>query len=230
LERVKQDSHREIANLEALERRELEFQQLQEKEKERAMNAQQKLRELASQELKERISLERELAKQQQQNLLLQKQSEIDKLQCEADKRLFEQKLAEKQKGKGDTPTFDSHSFESIVVEPSSPDTPPASQNRPRLFHKQSVVAAQPVVQEVSSSEMLDTMTSHSSVSQVTGLDLGVAMATGKLPARAQAAACCGPDALGSPLSMADTGVVMLCILKALSLNHRLIFRNNIVV
>ena len=136
--------------MEALERRELEFQQLQEKEKERAMNAQQKLRELASQELKERISLERELAKQQQQNLLLQKQSEIDKLQCEADKRLFEQKLAEKEKGKGDT--FDSHSFESIVVEPSSPDTPPASQNRPRLFHKQSVVAAQPVVQEVSSS------------------------------------------------------------------------------
>ena len=30
LERVKQDSHKEIANLEALERRELEFQQLQE--------------------------------------------------------------------------------------------------------------------------------------------------------------------------------------------------------
>ena len=156
------------------------------------MVAQQKLRELASQELKERISLERELAKQQQQNLLLQKQSEIDKLQSEADKRLFEQKLAEKEKEKGDTPTFDIHSLESIVVEPSSPDTPPASQNRPRLFHKQSVVVAQPVVQEVSSSEMLNTMTSHSSVSQVTGLDLGVATATGKLPARAQATACCG--------------------------------------
>jgi len=41
----------------------------------------------------------------------------------------------------------------------------------------------------------------------VTGLDLGVAAATGKLPARAQAAACCGPDTLGTPLSMADTGV-----------------------
>ena len=34
LERVKQDSHGEIANLEALERRELEFQQLQQKEAE----------------------------------------------------------------------------------------------------------------------------------------------------------------------------------------------------
>jgi len=55
--------------------RELEFQQIQEKEKERAIAAQQKLRELASQELKERISLEKELSKQQQQNLLLQKQS-----------------------------------------------------------------------------------------------------------------------------------------------------------
>ena len=101
LERVKQDSHREIANLEALERRELEFQQLQQKERERAMVAQQKLRELASQELKERISLERELAKQQQQNLLLRTQSEIDKLQSEADKRLFEQRLTEKEKEKG---------------------------------------------------------------------------------------------------------------------------------
>jgi len=106
LERVKQDSHREIANLEALERRELEFQQLQEKEKERAMNAQKKLRELAFQELRERISLERELAKQQQQNLLLRKQSEIDKLQSEADKRLFEQQLAEKRKRKGDPPVL----------------------------------------------------------------------------------------------------------------------------
>jgi len=62
--------NRELANVEAMERRELEFQQIQEKERERAIAAQQKLRELTSQELKERISLERELAKQQQQNLL----------------------------------------------------------------------------------------------------------------------------------------------------------------
>ena len=54
---------------------------------------------------------------------------------------------------------------------------------------------------------MLDIMTSHSSISQVTGLDLGVATATGKLPARAQAAACCGPDTLGTPSLMADIGV-----------------------
>jgi len=66
----------------------------------------QKLRELASQKLKVRVSLERELAKQQQQNLLSRKQSEIDKLQSESDKRLFEQKLAEKEKEKGMPPAL----------------------------------------------------------------------------------------------------------------------------
>jgi len=60
--------------LETIERREAQFQQLQEKERERARDAQLKLRELNAQDLKERVHLERELVKQQQQNLLLEKQ------------------------------------------------------------------------------------------------------------------------------------------------------------
>jgi len=43
-EKLKMDVNREVANLEALERREAEFQQLQEREKERAREAQIKLR------------------------------------------------------------------------------------------------------------------------------------------------------------------------------------------
>jgi len=78
-------------NLEALERREAEFQQLQEKERERAKDAQLKLRELAAQELKERVHLERELVKQQQQNLLLQKQKEIERLEAQINRNLFSQ-------------------------------------------------------------------------------------------------------------------------------------------
>jgi len=85
--------NREIASLEVFERRELEFQQAQEKERERAITAQQKLREIASQELQERIQLERELARQQQKNVLLQKQNEIEKLEAQADKMLFQQKF-----------------------------------------------------------------------------------------------------------------------------------------
>jgi len=58
-EKIKSDSHREIACMEVMERRELEFQHAQEKERERAIVAQQKLRELVSEELQERIQLER---------------------------------------------------------------------------------------------------------------------------------------------------------------------------
>ena len=60
-EKLKMDVNREVANLEALERREAEFQQLEERERERAREAQLKLQELAAQELKERVHLEREL-------------------------------------------------------------------------------------------------------------------------------------------------------------------------
>ena len=61
--------------------KDIEFQQSQQKERDRAIVAQQKIRELAAQELKERVHLERELVKKQQQNLLLQKQREIDRLE-----------------------------------------------------------------------------------------------------------------------------------------------------
>jgi len=61
--------------------KDIEFQQSQQKERDRAIVAQQKMRELAVQELKERVHLERELVKKQQQNLLLQKQREIDRLE-----------------------------------------------------------------------------------------------------------------------------------------------------
>jgi len=44
--------------------RDIEFQQTQQKERNRAVAAQQQLRELAAQELQERVYLERELAKQ----------------------------------------------------------------------------------------------------------------------------------------------------------------------
>jgi len=90
-EKLKTDVNREVANLEALERREAEFQQLQEREKERAREAHIKLRELAAQELKERVHLERDLVKQQQQNLLLQKQKEIERLEAQVDRNLFSQ-------------------------------------------------------------------------------------------------------------------------------------------
>jgi len=61
--------------------KDIEFQQSQQKERDRAIVAQQIIRELAAQELKERVHLERELVKKQQQNLLLQKQREIDRLE-----------------------------------------------------------------------------------------------------------------------------------------------------
>ena len=61
--------------------KDIEFQQSQQKERDRVIVAQQKMGELAVQELKERVHLERELVKKQQQNLLLQKQREIDRLE-----------------------------------------------------------------------------------------------------------------------------------------------------
>ena len=71
--------------------KDIELQQSQQKERDRAIAAQQKMRELAAQELKERVHLERELVKQQQQNLILQKQREIDRLEAQADRHLLQQ-------------------------------------------------------------------------------------------------------------------------------------------
>ena len=77
--------------MEALERKEAEFRQQQEREREQARDAQLKLRELAAKELKERVQLERELVKQQQQNVILQKQREVERLEAQVDRHLFQQ-------------------------------------------------------------------------------------------------------------------------------------------
>jgi len=90
-EKLKMDVNREVANLKTLERREAEFQQLQEKERARARDAYLKLRKFAAQELNERVHLDRELVKQQHQNLLLQKQGKIDHLEMQLDRNLLHQ-------------------------------------------------------------------------------------------------------------------------------------------
>jgi len=137
-QKLKADMHREIANLEAIERREAEFQQLQEKERERARDAQLKLWELAAQELKERVHLEREFFRQQQQNLVLQKQREIDRLEAQADRNLFQQgqassgRPAPKEKLATVREELATPSPE-IAVELTDSDTTPPSQNRPKL-------------------------------------------------------------------------------------------------
>jgi len=136
-ERVKADVHREVAHMEALERKETEFRQQQEREREQARDAQSKLRELAAQKLKERVHLERELAKQQQQNLMLQKQGEVDRLEARADKHLFQQaqdNLAKSATKVTLAPVREEMATPSPeVVELTEPDTPPSSQNRPKL-------------------------------------------------------------------------------------------------
>jgi len=137
-EKLKADMHREIANLEAIERREAEFQQLQEKERERARDAQLKLWELAAQELKDRVHLEREFFRQQQQNLVLQKQREIDRLEAQAARNLFQQgqassgRPAPKEKLATVREELATPSPE-IAVELTDSDTTPPSQNRPKL-------------------------------------------------------------------------------------------------
>jgi len=144
-EKMRADKNREIANIEAIERREAEFQQLQEKERERAREAQVKLRELAAQEMKERVHLERELVKQQQQNLILQKQREIDGLEAQADRNLFQQgqasssKPAHKEKLATVQEELATPSPEATVVLTDS-DTPPSSQNRPKPVRRPSIM------------------------------------------------------------------------------------------
>jgi len=148
-EKLKMDVNREVANLEALERREAEFQQLQERERERAREAQLKLRELAAQELKERVHLERELVKQQQQNLLMQKQKEIERLEAQVDRSLFSQAQVSfgKQASRGKLAQvpeeFETSSPETATVELTDSDSPPPpSQNRPRPVKRTPAVAS----------------------------------------------------------------------------------------
>jgi len=137
-EKLKMDVNREVANLEALERRETEFHQLQERERERARDAQLKLRELAAQELKERVHLERELVKQQRQNLLLQKQKEIERLEEQVNRNLLSQAQvsASGQAPRGKLAQMpeevETSSPEMATVELTDSDSPPPSQNRPK--------------------------------------------------------------------------------------------------
>ena len=138
-EKLKMDVNRKVANLEALERREAEFQHLQERERGRAREAQLKLRELAAQELKERVHLERELVKQQQQNLLLQKQRKIERLEAHVDRNLLSQAQvsASGQAPRGKLAQVpeevETSSPETATVELTDSDSPPPpSQNRPK--------------------------------------------------------------------------------------------------
>ena len=74
---VESNAALEKDKLQADLKRDMEFQQVQQKERDRAMAAQQKLRALVTAELEERVQLERALVKQPQQNLLLQKQTKL---------------------------------------------------------------------------------------------------------------------------------------------------------
>jgi len=240
-EKIKADTTTEMASLEALERRELEFQQLQEKEKERAIDAQQKLREIATLELKERVHLERELAKQQQQNIILQKQNEIDRLNAQADKKLFQHRFenAEKfaalqrekeflkekeiqtEKQMGTPPITDVVSQSEIVVAESSDSDspPPPNQTRRRVVRRivdntEHLV----VVQELPTTDVMCTSSQHIGVSQVTGPCVG--MATGKVPVAAQAPAYASPADLCYQTTMADPGLRQVVHIGATQVAH----------
>jgi len=139
-ERVKADVHRKVAHMEALERRETEFRQQQEREREQARDAQLKLRGLAAKELKERVHLERELVRQQQQNVILQKQREVDRLEAQVDRQLLQQahdNLAKPISKATLAPVREEVATPSPeVVELTEPDTPPRSQNRPKSIRR----------------------------------------------------------------------------------------------
>jgi len=153
-ERVKADVHREVAHMEALERRQAEFRQQQERERKQARDAQLKLRDLAAQELKERVHLERVLVRQQQQNMILQKQREVDRLEAQVDRHLFQQaqdNLAKPASKATLAPVREEMATPSPeVVELTEPDTPPSSQNRPKLTRRVPSIAVDVGVQACS--------------------------------------------------------------------------------
>jgi len=151
----------------------------------------------------------------------LQKQNEIDRLNAEADKKLFQQrfenaeKLAalqrekeiQKEKQKGTAPTVVVSQPEIVVAESTDSDsTPPPSQIRKRVVHRivddtEHLV----VVQEIPTTDAMCTSSQLIGVSQVTGPCVG--MATGKVPAAAQATAYASPADLGYSTTMADPGL-----------------------
>ena len=126
--------------MEALDRREEEFRQQQEREREQARDAQLKLRELAVKELKERVHLERELVRQQQQNVILQKQREVDCLEAQVDRQLLQQaqESAAKPAAKAKLAPVreEAELYSPETVELIKPDIPPSSQNRPKLTRR----------------------------------------------------------------------------------------------
>jgi len=207
-EKLKMDVNRDVANLEALERREVEFQQLQEKEKERAREAQLKLRELAAQELKERVHLERELVKQQQQNLLLQKQKEIERLEAQVDRNLLSQ--AQVSSGKQATrgklaqvpEEVETSSPETATVELTDSDSPlPPSHNRPRLAKRTPAVASVGVqAYPASVSELVVPKVAAPVVSPALGTATGVPLPSSEGPLIIPR----GPEVVATPLPTAN--------------------------
>jgi len=162
---------------------------LQERERERARDAQVKLRELAAQELKERVHLERELVKQQQQqNLILQKQREIDRLEMQVDRNLFQQGQASSGK-----PAY-KEKLAAVQEEPATPspeaavvltdsDTPPPSQNRPKPVRRPPVfVDVSTQVSPVSTSEPPVSSVASVSEGPMLGLATGVPLPTSHGP------------------------------------------------
>ena len=98
------------------------------------------MRELAAKELKERVHLERELVRQQQQNVILQKQKEVDRLEAQVDRQLFQQAQGSvakpAAKAKLEPVREEAEVYLPETVELIEPDTPPSSQNRPKLTRR----------------------------------------------------------------------------------------------
>ena len=99
-----------------------------------------KRQELAAKELKERVQLERELVKQQQQNVILQKQREVERLEAQVDRHLFQQ--AQESAAEPAAKIKLAPVREEVMTpspkadELTEPDTPPSSQNRPKLIRR----------------------------------------------------------------------------------------------
>jgi len=185
--------------------KDIEFQQSQQKERDRAIAAQQKIRELAAQELKERVHLERELVKQQQQNLILQKQREIDRLEAQADRNLFQQgqasasKPSHKEKLAVAQEESATPSLEATVVLIDS-DTPPHSQNRPKPVRRPPVMIDVGMqVSPVSVNEPPTSSVVSVSEGPMLGLATGVPLPTshGPLVIPRGPGSCCYPTATG---------------------------------
>ena len=142
------------------------------------------MRELAAQELKERVHLERELVKQQ--NLILQKQREIDRLEAQAERHLLQQSQARKPAQK--------EKLALVQEEPATPspetnvvltdsDTPPSSQNQPKLVRRPPVMIDVGMqVSPVSASESPTSSAVSVSEGQMLGLATGVPLPTSHGP------------------------------------------------